>query len=375
MAENKKEDVAVFIDFENIYISVRNEHATDPNFELLMDKSSDFGRVIIARAYADWYRYPRVTSALYAHSIEPMYVPTYYYEREDTRAGAQKNSVDIHLVIDAMKTLYGYPNISTYILATGDRDFIPLVNTIRQYGKKVVVIGVSGAASTHLAQSADEFILYRQLLDEGQPIEKPKDIYKTLVEAVHLARKRGNLITFATLKLVMMELLGGFEERDYRDAQGKPFTSFKDFAREAEKKGMIQIFTSGTVNEVFLPGEDPYKLSHFVSEPPGEMEREVMEKAEEEGEAMEFTPEHWKVFRDMMQQFDEPVLFVQIYNTLRGLRNQELIDLSNTQIKMMIKQAISEGMLTRISRGTHRYYQLNPDHALVAAAAKSQNSS
>lgn len=371
MAENKG-DVAVFIDFENIYVSLRNEHGTDPNFELLMDKCAEYGRVIIARAYADWYRYPRVTSALYAHSIEPMYVPTYYYDRDDTGAGAQKNSVDIHLVIDAMKTLYSYPNISTYILATGDRDFIPLVNTIRQYGKKVVVIGVAGAASTHLAQSADEFILYRQLLDEGQVPEKPKDVYQTLVEAMHLARKRGNLSTFATLKLLMVELLGGFEERDFRDGQGRPFARFKDFVREAERRGLVQIFTSGTVNEVFLPGEDPYKLSHFASELPSDMERE-MEKAEGET-AVEFTPEHWKVFRDMMQQFDEPVLFVQIYNTLRGLRNQELIDLSNTQIKEMIKQAIGEGILNRISRGTHRYYQLNPNHALVAAA-KSQNSS
>lgn len=368
MAENKG-DVAVFIDFENIYVSLRNEHGTDPNFELLMDKCAEYGRVIIARAYADWYRYPRVTSALYAHSIEPMYVPTYYYDREDTRpSAAQKNSVDIHLVIDAIKTLYGYPNISIFVLATGDRDFIPLVNTVRQYGKRVVVIGVSGAASTHLAQSADEFILYQQLLDEGKVPEKPKDIYKTLVEAVHLARKRGNLTTFATLKLLMMELLGGFDEADYRDSQGRPFSRFKDFVREAEKRGLVQIFTSGTVNEVFLPGEDPNKLSHFVSEVPIEAEREEIEKGE--GGETKFSPEDWRIFTDMMRRFDEPVLFVQIYNTLRGLRNQELVDLSNTEIKEMIKQAITSGLLLRTSRGAHRYYSLNPDHAFASQATQ-----
>ncbi len=86
-------DVAVFIDFENIYISVRNRYDANPNFESIMDLCQRYGRVTIARAYADWYRYPRVTNALYANAIEPMYVPTYYYDRDEGRIGrAIKNA-------------------------------------------------------------------------------------------------------------------------------------------------------------------------------------------------------------------------------------------------------------------------------------------
>ncbi|MGB5934110.1 MAG: NYN domain-containing protein, partial [Anaerolineae bacterium] len=263
----EKGDVAVFIDFENIYISVHNKYDTDPNFESIMDRCNDYGRVIIARAYADWYRYPRVTSALYANSIEPMYVPTYYYDRDDTKISkAIKNSVDIHLCIEGMKTLYNYPNITTYIFATGDRDFIPLVNSIRQHGKWVVVIGIGGAASAHLAQSADEFVLYQQLRDKEETVEEPpKDPHRAMVEAVQLARSRGNVCTLASLKLLLMEIMGGFDEKEYKDRQGRPFAKFKDFVKEAERRGLVQIFTSGTVNEVFLPGEDPYELSHFAS--------------------------------------------------------------------------------------------------------------
>ncbi|MBU6333612.1 MAG: NYN domain-containing protein, partial [Chloroflexi bacterium] len=143
-------DVAVFIDFENVYVSVRDKLDVNPNFEMIMDRVEDLGRVVIARAYADWYRYPRVTSALYANGIEPMYVPTYYYDRDLGRTGrAIKNSVDMNLCIDAMRTLYTNPNIQKFVLATGDRDFIPLVNCIRQQGKDVVIIGVGGAASAH----------------------------------------------------------------------------------------------------------------------------------------------------------------------------------------------------------------------------------
>ena len=143
-SREQRPDVAVFIDFENVYVSVRDKLDANPNFEMIMDRCEDLGRVVIARAYADWYRYPRVTSALYANGVEPMYVPTYYYDRDLGRTGrAIKNSVDMNLCIDAMKTLYTNTNIARFVLATGDRDFIPLVNSIRQQGKEVIIIGLS----------------------------------------------------------------------------------------------------------------------------------------------------------------------------------------------------------------------------------------
>ena len=58
---------------------------------------------------------------------------------------------------------------------------------------------------------------------------------------------------------------GDFKESRYRDLGGRPFAKFKDFVLDAEKRGKVQIFTNGTVNEVFLPGEDPYALSQFAA--------------------------------------------------------------------------------------------------------------
>lgn len=288
--ENMRPDVAVFIDFENVYVSVREKLDESPNFESIMDRCNDLGRVVIARAYADWYRYPRITSALYANGIEPMYVPTYYYDKDMGRTGrAIKNSVDMNLCIDAMKTLFMNTNVAKFVLVTGDRDFIPLVNSIRQQGKEVIIIGIGGAASTHLAQSADEFVFYEQLVGKtatpsgqktksarvgaevvGTPTLKTEppaeqDIYDTLVQAIHLVRERGYISTLGSLKLVMKELLGGdFKESRYKDLNGRPFVKFKDFVIDAEKRGKVQIYTSGTVSEVFLPGEDARKLSQFA---------------------------------------------------------------------------------------------------------------
>lgn len=304
MAEQSRRDVAVFIDFENIYVSVRDKLDANPNFEIIMDHCNELGRVILSRAYADWYRYPRITSALYANNIEPMYVPTYYYDKGAGRTGGPiKNSVDMNLCIDAMRTLFTMPGLSTFVLITGDRDFIPLVNSIRQQGKDVIIIGVGGAASSHLAQSADEFIFYEQLVGKAEaaapkveprrpldaddferpvlererisvPRTKPErkessalsedEAFELLVKVVLEARSRRMVTGVGSLKTLMRELSNGkFRESVIRDGNGRAIDKFKDFITEAARRGKIIISTEGVVNEVFLPGEDPKALSQF----------------------------------------------------------------------------------------------------------------
>ncbi len=539
-----RSDVAVFVDFENVYVSVREKFDAQPNFELIMDRCEDFGRIVIARAYADWYRYPRVTSALFANGVEPMYVPTYYYDREVGRTGRPiKNSVDIHLCIDAMRTLYTQTHIDKFVLVTGDRDFIPLVNAIRQHGKEVIIIGIGGAASAHLAQSSDEFLFYEQIADikppqasreqaargerrergertetngradgrreraerapraqtpapesvseelAAQPEDTPeaaaeaeagtaeRSPYDTLVDAINLARQRGFVSNLGSLKVLMRELDSDFNESKVRDANGKAFGKFKEFVKEAERQGRVQIFTNGTVTEVFLPGEDPMRVSQFADElaerqaereleneldrevEHTELERNGVEPAEPERSgsgrsparrsrrrspreesrsvdfpapiepdettalperpetveagltefefapqdvdglasyaepeaaaalpdqpeteytepgpqvdadepAPEFGEREWEIFRSSMAQFSEPVRFADIFSALRGLRNQEVIGLTNNELKELVKQAINRGMLQRTGRGARAYYRLTAQYRAAPA--------
>lgn len=370
-------DVAVFIDFENIYISVRNRYDANPNFESIMDHCQRYGRVTIARAYADWYRYPRVTNALYANGIEPMYVPTYYYDRDEGRTGkAIKNAVDMHLCIDLMRTMYAYDNIGTFVLITGDRDFVPLVNAVRQLGKRTVVVGVAEATASHLVQSADEFIYYSQVVQRPTSAGEPElDPYEVLVQAVNLARERGHVSTLATLKLLMIELMPRFDEGRLTDRTGKAFAKFKDFVREAERRELVQVFTSGSVNEVFLPGEDPYQVSRFAPEPIHQTEAATEPVGEEEEplslEGLELSDMDWGVFEEAMRQFDKPALFIQIYDALRNFRNKDIIALSNQDIKRMVKLAINEGLLVRTTRGSHAYYHIDPEKPFHAPAGLS----
>ncbi len=270
-SDGRTKDVALFLDFENVYISVRQVYKQNPNFELITEKAEEYGRVIISRAYADWYHYQRITNALYANGIEPVYVPTYYYGQNPQHTNAIKNSVDIHMVIDAMRTLYTHDNIDTFIFVTGDRDFIPLMNAIRQYGKECIVIGVAEAASSHLAQSADEFHFYHQLSDDVIVESGTRDPYEGLVKAVELAKERGTDSTYATVKLLMQEVMGSFDQSNYKNKDGKSFSKFKDFIKESERRGKVQLVSSGGTNLVLLPGEKPQEvieLAVAVATPP-----------------------------------------------------------------------------------------------------------
>ena len=248
------QDVVVFFDFENIVYSLRQSMGKNPNFEILMEKCQEYGRVVLARAYADWSRHNTVIAPLQASGFDPVYVPTYFYENHEKRT--RKNAVDIHIAIEAIEVLFTQPHIKTFVLLTGDKDFIPLANALRRHGKTVIAVGVRGTTSPYMRQATDDFFFYHQLLDE--PFDKKRktsqgDIYVSLVEAVKKLDREGQKTVFPAVKHTLSEMLGSFNEKNYKDENGVPFSRFKDFILEAQRLGFVRLITTGSVNEVLLP--------------------------------------------------------------------------------------------------------------------------
>ena len=172
---NRRKDVAVYLDFENLYVSLKTTAKMEPNFELLMERCREFGRIIRCRAYADWSEFARMfTSQMFANGIEPVYVPTRKVYDSSARGPARKNSVDIHITIDIVKSLFLHEHVDTMILISGDRDYVPLINQIRQTGKDVYAIGVAGCTSSELSIAVDEMFYYHQLLDSGDKTERAR---------------------------------------------------------------------------------------------------------------------------------------------------------------------------------------------------------
>ncbi len=350
--DRPQKDVALFLDFENVYISVRQVYNQNPNFEVIVEKAAEYGRLIISRAYADWYHYQRITNALYANGIEPVYVPTYYYGQNPQHTHAIKNSVDIHMVIDAMRTLYTHDNISTFVFVTGDRDFIPLMNAIRQYGKECIVIGVAEAASSHLAQSADEFFFYHQLAEDVVPESQTRDPYEALVEAIKLARERKSEPTFATLKLLMQEIMGSFDQARYKNKDGKSFARFKDFVREAERRGKVQLFTNGAVNMVLLPGEKAEEVSVLAADVIEEAAPVIARKIEHHFDLVVEAVHLARRRNNLCTMATLKVLMKEINQGFEESNYQDSSGRPYAKFKDMVEDAVSAGKVQILTTGT-----------------------
>src|SRR5438105_5197458 len=274
-------DVAMFIDWENIKYSLLNRDNRLPNVQALKETAGRFGRVVTAKAYANWQEGHnlRDPNDLYSVGIEPIYVPTIFIGPGDATTDGlprRKNSVDIKLAVDTVEFALLNPSVSTFVFVTGDGDFIHLINTLRTRGKRVVIIGASWNTSWQLTSSADQFIAYDIDVDPvtPRPAVRPAappvdDAFKALAEVVKYVREKHRPNVFAQVKLLLASRLGSFDEQTYG------FSKFKDFMKEAEKRGLVKTQTVGLTDRVYLPDEQIE--TGLATDTPQEVEREAEE--------------------------------------------------------------------------------------------------
>ena len=164
-------DVALLVDWENLKFSLLQRDRR-PSVTALRLAAERFGRIVYARAYANWQDpvHQDDPAALYRAGLEPVYVLTRHYTGEGGSVTI-KNSVDVKLAADCIEASHVFPNIQTYIIVTGDHGFIHVVNTLRPRGKRVVVIGVSWTTAAQLTEQADVVLYYdidvERILEDG----------------------------------------------------------------------------------------------------------------------------------------------------------------------------------------------------------------
>ncbi|HEY8340567.1 MAG TPA: NYN domain-containing protein, partial [Egibacteraceae bacterium] len=152
-----EERIALFIDYENLAIGARDDFA-GMQFDLkpVADALAERGRVVVRRAYADWSFFDEDRRMLTRHQVELIEIPQ--------RLGAvRKNAADIKLAIDAIELSFERDYITTFVLCTGDSDFTPLVNKLRELNKRVIGVGLQASTSKLLPPACDEFLFYESL--------------------------------------------------------------------------------------------------------------------------------------------------------------------------------------------------------------------
>ncbi len=279
-----QDDVALFIDWENFKISLAGGHR-HPNVSALKEEVSNYGRVVVAKAYADWVtRAPELRGAsqfildppaLYAAGIDPVYVPTRLpltgAPADSYRTARVKNSVDVKMTADCIECAHSYPNIGTYVLVSGDSDFIHVVNTLRTRGKRVFIIGVSWSTSRRLADQVDGLILYDVDVDPETPAEPAPvsngrsagrlnspgrnqlpEVIRAIEDLVRSERQAGRMPLLTSLKQRLMRHIPGFDEKKLG------FSGFKKMMLRVTEEGNLKLVTVGLVDWVMLAEEpDP----------------------------------------------------------------------------------------------------------------------
>ncbi|MGI8773682.1 MAG: NYN domain-containing protein [Actinomycetota bacterium] len=166
MPTNDDERIALFFDFENIAIGAK-ERGDRLDVSVIVEALTERGRVVIRRAYADWNLFSEHRAALVAERIEMIEVPQ--------RTGmVRKNAADIKLAVDALEFAFTRDFISTFVVASGDSDFTPLVLKLRELNRKVIGVGVEGSTSELLPGACDEFLFYERLLGPGSGTAAPR---------------------------------------------------------------------------------------------------------------------------------------------------------------------------------------------------------
>jgi uncharacterized protein (TIGR00288 family) len=158
--------IAVFIDYENLAIGVRQMRKGNFKIDLVLRRLLEKGRLVYKRAYCDWSSYQPVVREFHGFGIEMVDIP-------QTRASG-KNSADIRMVVDALDLCYQKPHIDTFALISGDSDFSPLAAKLKENDRHVIACGVKSSTSDLLVGSSDEFIYYDDLIRVAERTEKPK---------------------------------------------------------------------------------------------------------------------------------------------------------------------------------------------------------
>ena len=149
--------IAVFIDFENLALGVRDLKGVNSfQIELVLKRLLEKGRVVYKRAYSDWTKYRAEMQAFHAQGIEIVDIP------QSKMSG--KNSADIRMVVDAIDLCHTKQNIDFFALVSGDSDFSPLVSKLKETDKRVIGCGIRSSTSQLLVANCDEFIYYDDLV-------------------------------------------------------------------------------------------------------------------------------------------------------------------------------------------------------------------
>jgi uncharacterized protein (TIGR00288 family) len=159
-----EKNIAVFVDYDNIEIGVKSTLSREFSVGVVLDALKERGQIVAKFAYANWSRQEGATRQMAENAVQMV-------QRIPSPRG-DKNGADINLALDALEMAFTHTHVNAFAIVSGDSDFVPLVNKLKEYGKTVFIVGGKAFTSTILQQNCHEFVSYESLLDD-RPVATP----------------------------------------------------------------------------------------------------------------------------------------------------------------------------------------------------------
>lgn len=253
------EEVAMFIDLENLRYGLLNNYGQEPDFGSLVEKANNYGRPSIMRAYADFTEHPQeMNRQLQIAGIESINIPV--SKRYTYRKGAEaieriKNAADMVLALDAVTEAVDADSSGkrkVFLLVTGDRDYVKLVTLLRnRFGQRVVIAGVPGCVAVDLVRAAGE--------SDPIQVESPQHVDKQVLkrEIVAMVMKGPTPLKYWTVLIIEQWV------QDKRQAIPGTSKDRRDAISELLEEGVLTRQEEGQIKKAILDESRARELKYI----------------------------------------------------------------------------------------------------------------
>ncbi len=232
MNDQKEAKLAIYWDFDNIHISVKNldkkkqkiRYKQEPkvlDITSIMQFVASYGDVSVNKAYADWTSFVNYKESFLDYSVDLIQL--------FPRGSHSKNGADIRMSLDILDDLNDFPHLTHFCIVGGDSDYIAVAQKIRQHGKYIIGIGAESTSNSYFVKGCNEFKFYKtilaksgernsdKILDELKATRDEKKTRKLLRTAVRklLNQYNTDFVYKAQLKPMLRRLDTGFDEGNF----------------------------------------------------------------------------------------------------------------------------------------------------------------
>jgi uncharacterized LabA/DUF88 family protein len=285
---DQKLKLAVFIDFDNVEIGVKTTLGLQFDIGAVLEAVKERGEIITKVAYGDWKRAGDYGRAMAQHAVRLV-------QRVMT-PGGDKNGADINLALDALEMAFTHSHINAFVIVGGDSDFITLVEKLKQYDRKVFVVGGRSFTSQVMQKNCTEFIAYENVVPDRRPSQPRADRSgerqrasgtASIDQAVPLLQRALKVLSdrevspqLGLLKSTLLQLDSSFSERDYGAS------SFREFADKLAQHGLVMLKHQGRSTLVEWNDGSAATATAVASEERSEPQAAVQETPEEPAESV-----------------------------------------------------------------------------------------